>query len=473
MKFARRATLILGAILGSLFLIAGIAAVTFDARALIFRSGSMAPAIETGALAFAQEVDASELAVGDIVSVKSSEGERITHRIVKISPAGKSASITLKGDANSVVDQQPYVVTSADRVLFDIPKLGYVVAWFSSPFGLILLGMYAAFLLSVMFRPRDRDTGGGGKRRLAAGASAVALIAATGVAGNGALAEPTLAAWTDQATAVSGDFQAHYVQRPNSMSCANGTAVLLGYYNGATLSWSHKDTKYDYVVRLYTDSGTLISGSEHVVTGAGAVGSTLSTTYSANDVAGLLQLGSPVHARLFSRLKAASSWESSLHRSWRIDTGLLGILLLNGIKCGADTTPPEATGPTIAFTSPTNATSGDATAFQNAVRNACGSNRPGCGTVTDPSGVKSVTYQLKRVRSNGTEYFHASSAVGGIWNSSNAFESMELSSGVWKIDGLITTAYYDWNEAMTFTLTVKAVDNYDNETTSSISFTLN
>ncbi len=43
-------------------------------------------------------------------------------------------------------------------MIFVVPKAGYVVAWSTGPVGLVLLGGYGAFLLSVLLRRKDRRT---------------------------------------------------------------------------------------------------------------------------------------------------------------------------------------------------------------------------------------------------------------------------------------------------------------------------
>lgn len=475
----RRTLLVVGAILGTACIVMGIVAVAFDARALIFRSGSMAPAIDTGALAFARSVDATDLNVGDIVSVENQEGVRVTHRIVEIEHDDDQATMSLKGDDNSVVDAQTYRVSSADRVLFAVPKAGYVVSFLTGPVGLFALGLYAAFLLWVLFGGGARgSTDEGGAHRGSRGTAVVVAVAlATSWGATSGAPQSTHAAWSDSAAAISGAFQTHYLQAPTSMQCQNGSRLLplTPYYNSVTFQWSHRDVNYDYVVYVYNQSGTLVGTRE--VAGAGVPGSTQSTTFAGTEVAGLLPLGQPVDFHLHSKLKTAPTWESEADRSWRVNTGILdlglGLGLADGIACGSDTSGPgDNTGPTIAFSAPTNGVNTDAGDYRAVIRDICGRNRPGCGTVSDPSGVASVSYQLMRVRSNGTEYFHASSAIGGIWNSDAEFETTAIGSGKWEIDGLVSTAYFDWNEDMQFTLTIQATDNVGNTSTASINFVL-
>ncbi len=81
-------------------------------QAAVFRSGSMSPEITTGSLASARTVPATDLSVGDIVSVVNGQGTRITHRVYQLDQqAGNSFTVTRKGDANAKPDVEPYFVT--------------------------------------------------------------------------------------------------------------------------------------------------------------------------------------------------------------------------------------------------------------------------------------------------------------------------------------------------------------------------
>lgn len=124
----REGLLTFGAVAGVVCLLLAVASFAFGIKPIIFRSGSMSPTIQTGALAISQTVEAKDLAVGDIVTVKTDAGVRVTHRVKDLTFANGKASMVLKGDANKVPDDHVYVVRSADRVLFDVPKAGYVVS---------------------------------------------------------------------------------------------------------------------------------------------------------------------------------------------------------------------------------------------------------------------------------------------------------------------------------------------------------
>ena len=69
-QMIRESALNIGALLGVICFVFAVCAVFFGITPLIFRSGSMSPAIDTGSLALARTVPASSLTVGDIVSIR-------------------------------------------------------------------------------------------------------------------------------------------------------------------------------------------------------------------------------------------------------------------------------------------------------------------------------------------------------------------------------------------------------------------
>jgi len=93
-------------------------------------------------------------------------------------------------------------VIEAQRVIFVVPKANYVVAWSSGPVGLVLLGGYGAFLVSVLVRGKDR--GGDppppprrapAKRRAPRGSRRRAAPVLLAVAFGGAVATAPTSAW--------------------------------------------------------------------------------------------------------------------------------------------------------------------------------------------------------------------------------------------------------------------------------------
>lgn len=207
------------AVIGALGCVLVLLALVTGVRPVVFRSGSMEPAVGTGALGFSRSTDASDLKVGDVVTVTTQAKKSITHRIVAIGPGADSTTLRLKGDDNGAPDEEIYTVTSAPRLLFDLPKAGYVVAWFANAPGSYLLGGYVMLMLMLAFRRRTDEGGSAGSPETAevvepdpapaaqspvrrnrrgpfavATAGAIVALAAAVVSG---WSQSTWAAWTD------------------------------------------------------------------------------------------------------------------------------------------------------------------------------------------------------------------------------------------------------------------------------------
>lgn len=108
----------------------------FGYRALVVRSGSMAPAIETGDLIVSRRVEASRVVPGDVVTYAdpSGDGDLVTHRVLEITPEGGAFTFVTKGDSNSASE-----TWSADEdaplglVAATVPDAGFVVAVLVQP----------------------------------------------------------------------------------------------------------------------------------------------------------------------------------------------------------------------------------------------------------------------------------------------------------------------------------------------------
>lgn len=224
--------LTLGAVLGGLCLAWAGATLALGLTPLVVLSGSMAPAIDTGALAVARTVATSEVREGDVVSVHTDGGIRVTHRVVDASAANDGTTeLVLKGDANAGPDPQTYRVAEVEQVWFHVPHLGLVVVAASGRGGsLVALGLVLAALGSALSGragarrvssskgPRHRanlDRGG----RATVGVLALTLLASGGLV---ARATPTMAAFSDQASVGTGQFVAG-TQTPPFITCTNGS----------------------------------------------------------------------------------------------------------------------------------------------------------------------------------------------------------------------------------------------------------
>jgi signal peptidase len=126
-RVAREILLTTAAAIGVVCAVAALAAVLFDIRPLIFRSGSMAPEVPVGSLALARSTPAEDVVVGDVISVFRADGLRVTHGVIAAEPAGSAVRFTLQGDANADPDAVPYVAGEVDRVFWSQPGWGRVV----------------------------------------------------------------------------------------------------------------------------------------------------------------------------------------------------------------------------------------------------------------------------------------------------------------------------------------------------------
>lgn len=163
--WTRETALTAGAVVGVLCVLIAVGALVFGVKPLVFKSGSMGPDIDTGALGVAVSTPARDLRVGDIVSVTNDAGDRITHRIVGMKPGnGGRADLTLRGDANTAPDAQTYQLSRADRLLFSVNGVGYVVAALQSPAAIFAGGVLVGVLLMVAFKRRGAGDPSGERR---------------------------------------------------------------------------------------------------------------------------------------------------------------------------------------------------------------------------------------------------------------------------------------------------------------------
>lgn len=114
--------LTLAAVVGVLGLGLFVGIQTGHLQSLVVVSGSMIPTFEVGDGVVSRRVPASTLEVGDVVSVFTSDGVLVTHRVVGIEDGpGEARTLTLRGDNNPVDDPEPYVVEDALVPLVRVP----------------------------------------------------------------------------------------------------------------------------------------------------------------------------------------------------------------------------------------------------------------------------------------------------------------------------------------------------------------
>ncbi len=130
-------------------LLASVVPLAFGARSLVVRSGSMAPAIDTGDVVAVHPIAPASARVGDIVTFES-HGKLTSHRVRSTGRRGTDVVFTTQGDANT--GQEHWKVPAngrIGRVLYRVPKLGFVVVKVQSPVGRFVLIIAPALLLAL------------------------------------------------------------------------------------------------------------------------------------------------------------------------------------------------------------------------------------------------------------------------------------------------------------------------------------
>lgn len=107
----------------------------------IILTGSMSGAIEAGDMVIIKEQSAYALL--DVITYKDG-AEYTTHRIVDITPDGKYIT---KGDANNTPDEPVELSAVVGKVVCVIPKVGKVISFLRTPWGIILLVATGAALV--------------------------------------------------------------------------------------------------------------------------------------------------------------------------------------------------------------------------------------------------------------------------------------------------------------------------------------
>jgi signal peptidase len=136
-----------------LLLVAGVIAVSglkIPGNYKIFsvQSGSMAPAIKTGAVVIIKPFDSYQK--GDVITIQDPANPKntVTHRIFEIKEKNGLVSYVTKGDANNTPDTEARLKGNVlGKVMFSIPLLGYPIGFAKTRDGLIILVIVPATLI--------------------------------------------------------------------------------------------------------------------------------------------------------------------------------------------------------------------------------------------------------------------------------------------------------------------------------------
>jgi signal peptidase len=129
-----------------------IAALVFGLSIIVFKTGSMAPTMPTGSAAVTRSIPASEIRVGDVVTVPvPGKTLPVTHRVYSVKPYAAVPGdriLVLKGDDNLTPDQIPYTVGRVKLVIFAVPGAGTALAILqTAPF----VGVATLLVASLLF----------------------------------------------------------------------------------------------------------------------------------------------------------------------------------------------------------------------------------------------------------------------------------------------------------------------------------
>jgi signal peptidase len=137
----------------------------FHARPLVVLSGSMEPALRTGDVSVVRSIAPLDARPGDIVTFRDPDNadRLITHRVRAMRVQGDAVVFRTRGDANNVSEHWRVPATGEiGRLMYRIPKLGWVLSYARSKglFILLLGGALALLLvleLSAIWRPEEGD----------------------------------------------------------------------------------------------------------------------------------------------------------------------------------------------------------------------------------------------------------------------------------------------------------------------------
>lgn len=121
-------------------------------RSYVVRSGSMAPAIETGDVVVVEPISPLDAEVGEIVTFHNPEanGDLTSHRAITITRRGDDVRFTTKGDSNTGTEQWRVPIEGEiGKVLYRVPMLGFASVWIQTPAGRVALVIIPALLLAA------------------------------------------------------------------------------------------------------------------------------------------------------------------------------------------------------------------------------------------------------------------------------------------------------------------------------------
>lgn len=140
-----------GSLIGLTLILVAPAAVGW--RTMTVMSGSMVPTIATGDAVVSRPVVARSLRPGDVATFRDPEGtgRLITHRVLSVEATKTKVHVTTRGDANNTSESWDVATDGrVGRVLYRVPRVGFLLVPASSPFGRLLLVGLPVVLLGAL-----------------------------------------------------------------------------------------------------------------------------------------------------------------------------------------------------------------------------------------------------------------------------------------------------------------------------------
>ena len=127
----------------------------FGIKPYVVTTGSMVPAIPVYSICFVNEkMPYEQVQIGDIITFRTNEDIRITHRVTAISDG---AYIT-KGDANNVEDPPVTSEEYIGKTVLVLPKTGIIIMYLHTRAGKLAAVSLIIFLLVLAFLPDKRNS---------------------------------------------------------------------------------------------------------------------------------------------------------------------------------------------------------------------------------------------------------------------------------------------------------------------------
>lgn len=128
---------------------------------VVITTGSMSPSLPQGSVAIAVPVAASDIAVGDVLTLPQ-EGRSlpVTHRVVAISESAQGPHmrrITMRGDDNPVDDPRPYEVSEGLRTIAGLPHAGKFLIMLKTPVAMGVVTLCVAAVVIVALWPSRKQ----------------------------------------------------------------------------------------------------------------------------------------------------------------------------------------------------------------------------------------------------------------------------------------------------------------------------